>query len=73
MQSKQFYKSKTMWVAFLLALLSWLAPTIAPGATDWVQHNPDIAVPIIVTVLSAIFAWLRKVTKGRIDFGFSDA
>lgn len=73
MNSKLFYKSKTLWIALLLAFVAWVAPKQALGITAFVQNNPDLAVPIIVTGLGALFAWLRKISHGKLDFGFTDA
>jgi len=53
--NKEFYKSKTMWVSLLTALV----PNIFPEAQEFIQQHPDY----IALSVGVVFALLRVSTK----------
>lgn len=54
MINKKYLKSKTLWVALLVALVP-----IFPEAEQFVKENSDM----VLYVIAGVFALLRAVTK----------
>jgi len=58
--NKQFYKSKTMWAAILIAVSS----AVFPEAKEIIKEHPDYAMGVV----TFIFGLLRADTKTAITF-----
>lgn len=58
---KGAFKSKTVWFALALAVLTWVQTTIQSSGLD----SGDLAV--VGYVISAVIVWLRSVTKVSLE------
>lgn len=57
LESKPSWKSKTLWVSFIVA-----AAAFYPPVGDWITNNTEM----FSMVVGGVFAALRVATKGKV-------